>query len=384
MSTSGSKRTIVLFEDRAERIRELSDAIKPLLGSKFTLKVFPLDQEPAIKTGPYEDRLFKALSDESYGDVVLLVTDRDLSTQKWGGLSEAAVTRAAEKLGLPVACYRQARQNPEERLKRIPGNGQLELPYSAEARAKRIITISKGFVEMEKLLQPLPAPEAKTTTKGGKKSKEPSVGDGAGTPGSLIARILGQPDVGPHFDLFACGDQRAIMEVMKASKGNPTKLTPTQGKRLVVALGVWLADLVMEYPGLLLNEVAAASYLDVHPEDFAKPKVKGIFASASYSPSLPFADEEEPMWWRHRLDDLVNEGQAVSGLDLCKSKGLRKLRFCPCSVKPTLHAGFYCMASRQPLSEEQSSGRVSWFPIGADLARLTARTHRALAPWIGS
>ncbi|WP_186192398.1 hypothetical protein [Burkholderia gladioli] len=384
MSTNRTKRSIVLFEDRAERIEELRKEITPLLGSKFKLTVFPLDQKPERDFGPYEDRLVAALSDPSYGDVVLIVTDRDLSTQKWGGLSEAAVTRAAEKLGFPVACYRQAKQNPEDRLKRIPGNGQLELPFEADARARRIIAISKGFLEMEKLLQPKPESHETAIAKPTKKPKGSVAEMGAGTPGTLLARILGQPDIGHHFDLFACGDQRAIMEVMKASKGNPSKLTVSQGKRLVVALGVWLADLVMEYPGLLLNDIAAASYLDIHPDDFTKARVREIFQSARYSASLPFADADEPMWWRHRLDQLVNEAQALSGLDLCKLKGLRRLRFCPCSVRPTLHAGFYCMASRKPLSEQESSGRVSWFPIGADLARLTARTHRALAPWIGS
>lgn len=381
MSTSRLKRSIVLFEDRPERIRELSDEIKPLLGTKFSLKVFPLDKEPSVKNGPYEDRLVEALSDASYGSVVLVVTDRDLSTKAWGGLSEAAVTRAAEKLGWPVACYRQARQNPEDRFKRIPGNGQLELPFDATARAKRIITLSKGFLEMEKLLKPA---AGRAATDAADKKAQVLTDSGAGTPGALLARILGQPDIGPHFDLFACGDQRAIMEIMKVSKLNHTSVSPEEGRRLVVALGVWLADLVMEYPGLLLNEVAAASYLDIHPDDFVQPKVRAIFEAARYSSKLPFADDQEPMWWRHRLDELVNKDRALSGLDLCTLKGVKNLRYCPCSVKPSLHAGFYCMASRKPLSEEESSGRVSWFPIGADLARLTARTHRALAPWIGS
>lgn len=374
MSTD-DKRLIVLFEDDKRIARSLSEAVQARLNGVLAVKVFDLDSRAASVDGPYEDRLEKALSKPEYKGVLLLVTDRDLSTTlQWRGLSEAAVTRAAEKLGLPVACYRQAKPNPEERLKRIPGNGQLELPFDTDGRAARIATLARGFIEMEKVVG-ASAPAKKTT-----KGKTAPATDLPGTPGTLLARVLKQPHVASRFDLFACGDQRAIAEILNVSGA---ALTPRQQRRLVVALGVWLADLVMEYPGLLLNLVATASYLDIHPNDFQKKEVQDIFAPAKYV-KLPFADDERPMWWRHSLDDLVNEASALTGRDLCTARGLKRIRFCPCSVDPKLHAGYYCMASERPLSDEESSGRVSWFPVGADLARLTARTHRVLAPWIGS
>ena len=111
--------------------------------------------------------------------------------------------------------------------------------------------------------------------------------------------------------------------------------------------------------------------------------MRAIFESARYV-NLPFADERHPMWWRHLLDDILNKASAVSGRDLCVEKGLKRIRFCPCSVDDSLHAGYYCMDSKKPLSGEQSSGRVSWFPVGADLSRLSKKTYRALAPWMGS
>lgn len=384
MSTSKKKRSIVLFEDRQARIDELTLAIKPLLGSKFELKVFPLHEAPKSDEGPYEDRLVTALGAPEFGDIVLVVTDRDLSTQKWGGLSEAAVTRAAQELGLPVACYRQAKTYLEDEFKRHPGNGQLELPNDANARAKRIITICNGFLSMEQLVDPKPKAAAKIGKPPAKNAKAavalPASNE---SPGTMLARILGKPDIGMQIDLFACGDQRTILEILKASEGDVEKVSAKEGKRLVVALGVWLADLVMVYPGLLLNEVAAASYLDIHVDDFKKPKVRALFEKTIYGNKLPFSDEESPMWWRHELDELINQAGAISGLDLCKANRI-KVRFCPCSVNPELHAGYYCMGTRAALSDEESSGRVSWFPIGADLARLTQRTQRALAPWIGS
>jgi len=390
MSTSGTKRTIVLFEDHDKHIDELMAAIKPLLGSKYVLKPFELHVPPKTEKGPYEDRLEAELKDAKYGNIVLVVTDRDLSTKAWGGLSEAAVSRAAEQMGLPVACYRQQKSNVEDRLLRKPGNGQLELPFDPTERAHRIITLCDGFVEMEKAMQPSATPVAKmaagkTAAKTAAKStaKPRSASPDGATPGTLLAGILKQPHVATHLDLFACGDQRVISEIMSVSKDDKTKLSPLQERKLLIALGVWLADMVMEFPGVLVNSVAAASYLDIAPEDFLKPQIQAVFASAKYV-NLPFADERQPLWWRHLLDDLVTEGQVVSGLALCESKGIKKLSHCPCSVDPKLHAGYYCIATEKPISEEKSAGRVSWFPVGADLARLTARTHRVLAPWIGS
>ena len=380
---STEKRLILIFEDDPKIAQGLSAALKTRLGSKLAVKVFDLSSAPAQTSGPYEDRLVSVLSRPEFKDLVLIVTDRDLSANEvWRGLSEAAVTRAAEKLGLPVASYRQAKPNAEDRLKRIPGNGQLELPFDTASRAARIVTLAKGFAEMERLLG---AHALMKPGKGGGKKQGPATlsQSDAGTPGNLLARILKQPDIASRFDLFACGDQRAIAEILKASEGNGAAIPPAKARRLVVALGVWLADLVMEYPGLLLNKVAAASYLDIHPNDFDKPDVQKVFASALYQ-KLPFADSERPMWWRHLIDDLVNDSSMLTGRDLCTAAGIKRIRFCPCSVRPALHAGYYCMASEKPLSDEESSGRVSWFPIGADLARLTDRTHRALAPWIGS
>lgn len=390
MSTR-AKRSIVLFEDDRKIADDLQRQIRPYLKRDFDFKIFPLHQDPTSAKGPYEDRLVLALKDKSFGDIVLLVTDRDLSAANWGGLSEVAVASAAATLGLPVACYRQFKPQPEIDLQRIPGDGKIELPADAKDRASRIVTIAKGFVDLEKLLVDTQVPQ-KPPNKG--KSKSAKAGGVAAspiqrsaaaltTPGALMARVLGQPDVATHFDLFACGDQRAIAEILKGQKPDGDALDHVTRRRVVVAMGVWLADLVMAYPGLLVNEVAAASYLDIHKNDFSKAEVRQLFESARYV-KMPFADDGQPMWWRHLLDNLLNSAAAVTGRDLCNERGLKRIRFCPCSVDKKLHAGYYCMDRNEPLSEEESAGRVSWFPVGADLARLSKQTYRALAPWMGS
>jgi hypothetical protein len=274
----------------------------------------------------------------------------------------------------------------EFRLQRIPGDGQIELPSDSASRARQIAILARGFVAIDALLRPATSKSKKPVGRASGKNKKRLVGTESaepGTPGTLLAGILGQPETASHFDSYACGDQGAVAEILETSRDTSKNLNHESERRLIVALGVWLADLVMQYPGVLVNEVAAASYLDIHTSDFAKPSVRKVFESAEYR-DLPFADPDRPMWWRHLLDDLVNEAGAPSGRDMCADLGIKRLRFCPCSVDPKLRAGYFCMATGEPLSDENSSGRVSWFPAGADLARLTKAMHRKLAPWIGS
>jgi len=362
---------VLLFEDRESNVAEFAHALGPYLGADLELVVFPLNEAPA-GTGPYEDQLLDALEKPQYSNVVLVVTDRDLSTQAWGGLSEAAVTRAASQRGLPVACYRQAVLNVEDRLRRVPGDGQIELPEDLESRAAQVAVLARGFVLLEKLVR-----EHQSQNRRRQRSEQSA----ESTPGQLLASILRQPITASHFDSYACADQGAVEEILNLSED--ATVTKKVQRRLIVALGVWLADVVMQYPGLLVDEVAAASYLDIHPRDFEKPHIRTLFDAARFR-DAPFANEARPMWWKHLLDDLLDEAGAGTGRDLCGKQGIKRVRFCPCSVDDSIPAGYYCMATAKPLSGENSSGRVNWFPPGAELARLTKSTHRKLAPWIGS
>jgi hypothetical protein len=378
MKSNDAKKTILLFEDNADVLSKLVPKINKCLGVDLELKIFPLDKKPEVETGPFEDRLVAALGANMYSNVVLIVTDRDLSTQQWGGLSEAAVSRAAIELGLPVACYRQVKPVPEERLKRIPGNGRIELPADRDELARKVAILARGFIELEGLVRARVSEKPKAGKKNVSGGSLPHL-----SPGMLLAEILNNPETASHFDTYACGDQGAIAEILTLSTSKKASFNKREERALIVALGIWLADLVMEYPGVLVNEIAAASYLDIDPTDFKKKTVRAQFTSAEYV-ALPFADSDQPMWWRHTLDDLLNAEGHTSGLELCKAKGIRQIKFCPCSVDPKLHAGYVCMATNAPLSAEKSSGRVSWFPPGSDLARLTKTTYRKLAPWIGA
>ena len=286
-------------------------------------------------------------------------------------------------MGVPVATYRQAAAAVEDDLRRIPGNGHIELPTGSDAnahasRAGQVAMLARGFVDLDKRLASLESKRAKPGTK-----KNDSIANVA-SPGVLLAQVLEHPEVAAHLDTFACGDQGAIAEILRASKHETHSPLSTQNrKRLIAAVGIWLADLVMAYPGVLLTATAAASYLDISEAGFAKRSVRNLFSSAQYE-GLPFADSSRPLWWRHLLDAVVDEADCSTGLEVAVANKIKGLSYCPCYINPMLHAGFLCMATDRPISVENSSGQVRWFPPGADLARLTKTTYRQLAPWIGT
>jgi len=370
---------ILLFEDDFTIVKDFEKKLKPKLGKALELVVFPLDQPSLHDHAPYDARVEEWVRSSGFYDrLVLIVTDHDLSANSdcWRGLSQSAVSGAAKQLGIPVAGYRRAKVKPEVELKRIPGDGLIDLDPDLVRRAEQVATLAKGFIELEKRVTNNHAPET------GNSSRKRSAQMHISSPGALLAKVLDHPSTAGHFDTFACGDQVAIGEILSFS--HETGKLPTHvRRRLIAALGVWLSDLVMRYPGVLVNKVAAASYLDIHTEDFSQTSVQRLFARARYK-DLPFEDKAEPLWWRHVLDEILAEAECSSGLQLTEKKGIEGIRYCPCSVDSTLHAGYYCMASHDPISGEKSSGRVRWFPPGADLARLKASTYRRLAPWIGT
>ena len=67
-------------------------------------------------------------------------------------------------------------------------------------------------------------------------------------------------------------------------------------------------------------------------------------------------------------------------IQLAKKKGLRPKK---CLDYKGYRAGYYCMVTREPVSEKNSRGGISWFPSGADLARIRKDKFDELAPWVG-
>jgi hypothetical protein len=196
------------------------------------------------------------------------------------------------------------------------------------------------------------------------------------TPGVLIAHVLGKPEYADKIALYASGDQDRLAS-MKRDDGENDK---DYHARLWCSLGYWLWDSLLRYPGVLVNRVAAASYLNIHDDDFVVPEVQEPFISAKYNG--PFADEARPQWWRGMLDDIVAESGSSDGREFASKRLGREVRRSECSEEPGIPAGYYCMLSEKPVSLKNSRGGLPWFPRGADLARVSKSKMEELEPWL--
>jgi hypothetical protein len=351
---------IVLFEDTNEYKAGIRDSIARALANKGKVVLFePI--KPAMENCVHAERIKEELVKTGNDDATLIVADSDLSAlESYGGLSEPSVRRAADILGIPECCYargekesHQLVESAELREARIA----LTLDGGNDSFAQRVVGLADGFKEIRGNL-----PKAKKSS--AKKS-----------PGALLAEILKKPEYAEKISLYASGDRNRLASVLRVpGKGKD------QNRWLSLLLGYWLWDSVLRFPGLVVDEVAAASYLNISVEDFRKPKVRGVFNEAIYSG--PFAGALPALWWRGMLDDLISANKADDGNDLVKRKVKVDVRGCMCRDDPRLRAGYYCMLSKQPVSLEKSKPGLAWFPRGADLARISNSMYEEKVPWL--
>lgn len=393
---------IVLFEDSDARREEISSHLMEEISSRYQLFRFdpkttklpsasispdakggkartkgpgpqkaPRKAQPAIASkaddlgpGPYEDRIAALFSTPQFSEIALFATDRDLSrSTQLPGLSEAAVSKAAALLGVPVCVYSAGADDSVLQRQRSGGDGRIVLDSSNLKRmAHRIYVLATGFEALRRDLDSIVS----------SKTKNPN------GPAMLLAMALSKPDAAPHIALYVSGDQRMIAEVMPASPAD--SIDAVQRKRINTALGTWLCDSVLRFPGVLLDEISAASFLNVSPSRFS-PEIRALFASALYQG--PFSDNAEPRWWRHIVADILNDAKVPDGRSYVLKRLNKSLPPCACSVDQKAPAGFICAVTLKPVCKAHSVGQVGWLPRGADLTRVTREVFEELSPWIG-
>lgn len=354
---------IVLFEDRPDQAKLIIASVKKKLKDDSSIVVFePLPENPRDNQ-LYEDRLLAELSSSTYKNASLFVTDRDLSrTKNYQGLSEAVVTKVAALFGLPLCKYAQGEADDVFNRQRQWGDAQIVLDSSnLDRMGAKIAILARGFQEIRVSLKYL-------ESKGADSDKR--------TPATAMAFILGRPQLADKIALYASGDQKMAAEILPFSK--KSKFAEFK-KRLPTIFGYWLYESILRFPGLLLDAVAASSYLDISQTDFSKnKKINGLFKNALYKG--PFSDPDDAHWWRSDLDEILTGANCESGRAFVKKK--LDIQASPC-LDHGKRAGFYCMISKTPVSEANSVGNISWFPPGADLARVRKDLYEEIGPWLG-
>lgn len=357
---------VVLFEDTLETKTKILVSLERQLASEGSVVPFApgLFEEPeANKDRMYEERLESILNQPPYAGATFVVADRDLSKSKdvdFRGLSVSDVAAACKTMAIPIGAYaRQPRMGNgyDWRGRWDQGHITFSLSEGEEELARKAAIAARGFADIAARL-----PEVKVR---GKKS-----------PARVLAVLLGKPEYADKIALYAVGDRNQLTEI-------PDEIRPQQEgvQKMSTFLGYWLWDSLLRYPGLLVNEVAAASYLNIDTDSFCRREVQSIFETALYQG--PFADPQAPQWWRGMLDDIVAMEKCADGLELVHRRVDKQIERSRCREDPSRQAGYYCIISREPVCLEHSKGGLSWFPRGADLTRISNSKFEEYEPWLG-
>lgn len=293
-------------------------------------------------------------------DIVFILSDADLSrVPNFKGMSDANIRKVSTVLGIPAAYYSSNLTGLSFLKADQAGDGRILLDKSdvrhlsseVNALVRGFVAITAGLVSIKKL----------------DKSERPQ--DSA----ALLASLLGRPDLENRVRLFISGDQRMGAELLSSPDHD-------LGRQSSI-FGTWVYDSLLKYPGLVVNATAAASYLNISEEDFDTAEVRSLFDGAIYEG--PFACNSRQLWWRDQLDELLLEEDADDGATFATARTGKVISPCKCSESGEAPAGFYCMITKKPVSDEYSEGGISWFPPGADLARIAMSKYDELAPWLG-
>lgn len=358
---------IVLFEDDPETGPRLRSEIEKHTPRGSSVVLFEASTSAKLKKIKlYEERLAEEMKLPKYRGATLWVTDRDLSRiAYYEGLSEAVISKVAFQYGMPLCKYARGMVDDVLKRQRSWGDAQIVLESrDLSELGERISVIAAGFEEISTELHKLMP---------GRRVKS-----GIRTPADVMGRLLARPNLVDRIALYGSGDQSMVVEILPFAN-SPTHVAELKA-RLPSLLGYWLYDSLLRFPGILVNETAAASYLDIAVNEFMDEKVRAVFESALYDG--PFADEHDPRWWRNDLDELVHGAGEDTGRAFANKKLKRKLRGCVDSMTRK-RAGFYCMVKKVPVSEDNSVGNISWFPPGADLARVRKDVFDQMGPWLG-
>lgn len=358
-------KSIVFFEDEGSFALSTAKHLQKRLGKRGKVKLFEAESlrgDTKRSTRSYLERIETLFRKGPYGDAAMIVTDTNLAElDGFKGLSAEVIIELGRRLCIPVCVYSVRAPNELEELgKWIDGRIKLKYQPNDKKMFDEIASVYSGFTALSRLIGKLkdlsrPLPETS-------------------------ARILGRPQYADRFVSYAVGNQAFYGLANLESKRRYRKgyIDP---KALVYMVGTWLITSIFKFPGILVNETAAASYLDIDPTDFAKPDVQKLFRKAKFDG--PFSDGGT-FWWRDELDEILTKGNTVSGFELASKKLKRKIQHCFCSVDSKSTAGFFCIITEKPVSRSNSNGELAWIPRGADLSRVSNKVLDQISPWFGT
>jgi len=357
---------VLVFDDLAEERDSLVNGLNEELGGGAEIVSFAAANAPA-EGESYDGYIASWINRFLAGkEIGLVVCDKELGRYpNLKGLSATPVSAVALQKGVPFCQYsRQASLDSREleKFKRLRQWSSAEISLEGLGPAEwipQVISLFNGFECI--------------------RTAYAELGSKPGTPSAALAAILGKPASESRIALYGSGEQGYLKEIFTFYDPNNPDISVLL-KRMPRILGNWLFLSILRFPGILVNKIAAASYLNIQPSAFDRNEIQNHFQSAKYTG--PFSDSElGPWWWRAELDSLIGEEGCKDGREYVVKKG-GAVEAC-LDPQSGEQAGYYCMLTQQPVSASNSRGGISWFPSGADLARIRKDKFEQITALVG-
>jgi hypothetical protein len=123
---------------------------------------------------------------------------------------------------------------------------------------------------------------------------------------------------------------------------------------------IWIRKILMAFPGILYDEIFAATYLGISIDSFRQPNIQSFFNVARYTGIF---SEQKELWWKTKLHDTALAGMIDSEKKLPLRKGFvkywervfsEKLAASICNYKGDSPADTVCCLSGFPVMAKYS------------------------------
>lgn len=360
-----SKPLIAVFEDRGDNWDRLSSELGEYQDEhSLEPKLFPPEKE--FSDSDRLDKLKEWLVE--IGPPALVMLDLDLGEAKHA-IDRGTVRSACEELELPLCEYhRQGQSRTKTDILRDYDEKKIKLDPTLgwEEIAKNGIFLAEGFLEIQdKILTKIEGDGLEDEDRG------------------IFSVLLGAPP-GISQELQEYSGVPRPMEISEDAE-----VESLEFRRWTTETGYWIHNILLQFPGEILNEIAAAAYLDVGYEGFrAVIGSESLFDKAEYGG--PFA-ELGKWFWKEDLDRIrsgamgENDSNIPLGPELFDKMELGDIGQSICNDEehgPHKGARYYCPILKKPVCREHSMNPPGWIPKGASRTRISQTEYHMEEPWM--
>jgi hypothetical protein len=357
---------IVLIDDNQELLAALEGELKDRL-----------DGVQVAAWRPVADSDLRAEFDLRVGDdTVIVATDYDLTESGAKGLFGHTIMAWCQHLGVPAGDF--SRQNADQLSKAI-NPFELRVPPDPAKGADFIASMYLGFV----------------TLRNGIGQLDPDRDQQTGLAATLAA-VLGRPHLESHLSLYLAQFGSATLAVaQELATRSEEGVSPAQDapRTLTYVLGHLLANVVLRFPGPILNEDALCAYVATDLSEIEA--LATLFGAALYTG--PFSTPRR-YYWTESVDEVLETLASAISDDSYEGVGEFNRAVIEKRLGRTLAAhscrrdgcegtrgGFWCPHSSRTvcLRNDCSLSSSTWIPVGATVCRVEKDYHDEWAPLIG-